>query len=138
VDTATGELRIFDRASGVDLVDAVAASCAVPGIWPPVEIDGASYMDGGMRTTSNADLAGGGDRVLVLVPGPEVSPMGPAITPPELVALAGSRLRIVYADEDSLAAMGSNPLDPESRGPAAQAGRRVGRRVAAAVARLWD
>jgi NTE family protein len=137
VDTATGELRVFDRSSGVDLVDAVAASCAVPGIWPPVEIDGALYMDGGMRTSANADLAVGAARVLIIVPGPEVSPLGPAITSAESAALAGSRLQVVYADVASLAAIGSNPLDPGTRGPAAHAGRRVGRRAAAAVAALW-
>lgn len=57
VDTDSGEPRLFDRASGVGLVDAVAASCAVPGIWPAVTIDGARYMDGGIRSSNNADLA---------------------------------------------------------------------------------
>ncbi|MET0132050.1 MAG: patatin-like phospholipase family protein, partial [Kibdelosporangium sp.] len=56
MDTETGETRIFDRTSGVDLVAAVAASCAVPGVYPPVTIDGRRYMDGGMRTSTNADL----------------------------------------------------------------------------------
>jgi NTE family protein len=64
--------------------------------------------------------------------------MGPALTPPELAALSRTRLQVVYADEDSLAAMGSNPLDPRSRGPAAEAGRRVGRRAAESVAALWE
>ena len=35
VDAVTGEVVIFTRDSGVTLVDAVTASCAVPGIWPP-------------------------------------------------------------------------------------------------------
>ena len=48
IDTATGELVVFDRDSGVGLVDAVAASCAVPGAWPPVTIAGRRYMDGGV------------------------------------------------------------------------------------------
>jgi NTE family protein len=34
VDTETGEHVVFHRHSGVELVDAVAASCAVPGSWP--------------------------------------------------------------------------------------------------------
>jgi NTE family protein len=68
VDTATGEEYIMDRESGVSLVDAVAASCAVPGIRPPVTIAGRRYMDGGMRSTTNADLAKGYDRVLILNP----------------------------------------------------------------------
>ncbi|HEU5378722.1 MAG TPA: patatin-like phospholipase family protein, partial [Ktedonobacteraceae bacterium] len=39
-DTASGEGFVMHRESGVSLVDAVAASCAVPGIWPPVTIAG--------------------------------------------------------------------------------------------------
>ena len=49
VDTATGEARIYDRFSGTELIDAVAASCAVPGVWPPVTIDGHRYMDGAVE-----------------------------------------------------------------------------------------
>jgi NTE family protein len=68
VDATSGELAVLDATSGVDLVDAVAASCAVPGIWPPATIDGRRYIDGGVRTTLNADLAAGADVVLVLAP----------------------------------------------------------------------
>jgi len=57
VDCESGRLRVFDAQSGVSLIDAVAASCAVPGIWPPVTIDGRRYMDGGVRSSDNADLA---------------------------------------------------------------------------------
>ena len=68
VDAHSGEPRVFDRDSGVDLIDAVAASCAVPGIWPPVTIGGRRYIDGGVRSAVNADLAAGYGRVLILVP----------------------------------------------------------------------
>jgi NTE family protein len=61
VDCVSGELTVFDAASGVSLVEAVAASSAVPGIWPPVTIEGRRYMDGGMRSADNADLAEGFD-----------------------------------------------------------------------------
>ena len=64
----TGEFVAFDRDSGVSLVDAVAASCAVPGVWPPAVIDGRPYIDGGMRSPANVDLADGADRVVVLAP----------------------------------------------------------------------
>jgi NTE family protein len=138
INTDTGELRLFDRASGVNLVDAVAASCAVPGIWPPVEIEGSFYMDGGMRSSANADLAAGAQHVLILVPGPEVSPLGPAIPAVELEALGDARVHIVYADDESLLAIGMNPLDPATRGPAAEAGRRLGRKIAETVASYWD
>ncbi|WP_394770841.1 patatin-like phospholipase family protein [Lacisediminihabitans sp.] len=137
VDTATGELRVFDRDSGVDLVDAVAASCAVPGVWPTVEIDGRSYMDGGMRTIANADLAAGSDQILILVPGPESSPAGPTIAVAELDALAPARIHTVFADAESIAAFGPNPLDPDVRRASALAGRELGRRLAPEIARFW-
>jgi NTE family protein len=138
IDTATGMRRVFDRESGVDLVDAVAASCAVPGIWPTVLIDGARYMDGGMGTISNADLAAGAEQVLILVPGLPEGFNGPAITQAELDALAPARILSVYADDSSIAAFGSNPLDPSIRKPSALAGAEVGRRFAAQVAEFWS
>lgn len=61
VDALTGELKVFDRSSGVPLPDAVAASCAVPLVWPPITIDGRRYIDGGVRSATNADLAAGCD-----------------------------------------------------------------------------
>jgi NTE family protein len=138
VDADTGELRVFDRTSGVSLVDAVMASCAVPGIWPVVEIDGHKYMDGGMRSGSNADLAAGADRVLILTPATEQTPMGPAVPPSEVDALAPGRVHVIYADAASVAAFGANPLDPAARKPAALAGREVGRRAANAIAAFWS
>jgi NTE family protein len=137
VDADTGEYRVFDRDSGVSLVDAVMASCAVPGIWPVVVIDGHKYMDGGMRSGTNADLAKGADPVLIITPSTEQTPMGPAVPPSELEALAPARVHVVYADAASIAAFGSNPLDPAARKPAALAGREVGRSVAADVAAFW-
>ena len=68
IDTATGELVVFDRDSGVGLVDAVAASCAVPGVWPPVTIGDRRYMDGGVGSTVNMALADDCDVAVVLVP----------------------------------------------------------------------
>lgn len=59
VDAHSGEMVVFDRNSQVNLVDAVTASCAVPGIWPPVTIHGRRYIDGGVRSAENADLAKG-------------------------------------------------------------------------------
>ncbi|MET8467240.1 patatin-like phospholipase family protein, partial [Micromonospora zamorensis] len=68
VDASSGEFVVFDRDSEVSLVDAVGASCAVPGVWPPVTIGARRFVDGGMRSTVNADLAAGAERVLVLAP----------------------------------------------------------------------
>lgn len=68
VDALTGELRAFDRASGVPLPQAVTASCARAGIWPPITADGRRYVVGGLRSPANADLAAGYARVVVLAP----------------------------------------------------------------------
>jgi NTE family protein len=68
IDTATGELVVFDRESGVELVDAVAASCAVPGAWPPVTIAGRRYMDGGIASSVNLGVAHDCDVAVVLLP----------------------------------------------------------------------
>ena len=56
------------RSSRIPLTDAVVASCAVPGIWPPVTIGGRRYMDGGVRSSDNADLAAGAARIVVVSP----------------------------------------------------------------------
>jgi NTE family protein len=134
IDIATGELVVFDRASGVDLVDAVAASCAVPGAWPPVTIGQRRYMDGGIGSTINLDVAEDCDIAVVLVPAGVSAPSsfgaGPAA---EVGAFSGQALG-VFADNESLAAFGSNALDPRCRIGSAAAGRAQGRRDAAGVA----
>lgn len=140
VDTATGEEYVIDRASGVSLVDAVAASCAVPGIWPPVTIAGHRYMDGGIRSATNADLASGYDRILILNPmgaNANLFGTGPA---KEAAALEreGSQVLVVEPDAASTTAIGQNPLDPATRTPSALAGRAQGRELAASVAALWS
>ena len=66
IDTETGALQLWDAAAGAPMDLAVASSCAVPMVFPPVTIDGARYMDGGMRTPLNADLAAGHTGVIVV------------------------------------------------------------------------
>jgi NTE family protein len=132
IDTATGELVTFDRNSGVGLVDAVAASCAVPGVWPAVTIGDRRYMDGGVGSSVNMVLANDCDVAVVLVPSGRAvpSPFG-AGAAQEVEAFGGAFG--VFADDDSLAAFGPNPLDPACRKPSALAGREQGRRVAAEI-----
>ena len=67
-DVLTGELHAFTAADGVPLIDAVGASCAVPLVWPPVEIDGRYYIDGGLPFSANVQLAAGCDTVVVIAP----------------------------------------------------------------------
>ena len=136
VDAGSGAFTTFDASSGVALVDAVAASCAVPGIWPPVTIGDRRYVDGGVRSSSNAHLAEGYHHVLVL------SPMNPALVAgqaEEIAALeaSGSTVIVIQADDAGLAAIGDNPLDPAFRGQAVDAGLRQGAALAAVVREGW-
>lgn len=134
IDSATGELVMFDRNSGVGLVDAVAASCAVPGVWPPVTIGDRRYMGGGVGSTVNMALAADCDVVVALLPQDRSSPspFGSGVIE-EVDKSRGSAFG-VFADDESLAAFGANPLDPACRAPSALAGREQGRRVAGDIA----
>lgn len=125
---------MFTRESGVGLVDAVAASCAVPGVWPPMTVAGTRYVDGGVWSGANADLAAGAARVLVLSPtlaeGPTM--LGRPLAD-ELADLGDAWVHVIHADAASVAAFGTNPLAASTRIPSAHAGREVGREAAAAV-----
>jgi len=137
VDVVTGEFRVFDRDAGVPLVHAVAASCAVPGVWPPVTIEGRRYMDGGVRSGSNADLAAGYARVVVLAPllraiGPDVNAQVEALRE------KGSRAELVSPDAAALKAFGRNVLDPAKRADAARAGRAQSASAIERVRSVWE
>jgi NTE family protein len=113
----------------VSLVDAVAASCAVPGVWPPVTIDGRRYVDGGVRSAENADYAAGSTRITVVAPLGLDSPLPaekPLLTVLDELRAAGAEVALITPDEASVAAIGQNPLDPSTRTPAAEAGRAQG------------
>lgn len=123
VDARSGRTRVFTRAGSASLVDAVAASCAVPGTWPPVTIGRHRYIDGGTRSAWNVDLARGCDRVLVLAPMPELPFAAPDAKRGAQRLREASQVLTIAADEESAEIMGANPLDPAAAAPAASAGR---------------
>ena len=135
-DAETGEFRTFDRDAGVPLVQAVAASCAVPGVYPPVTIEGRRYVDGGMRSAANADLAQGYDRLVVLAPIPRG--IGPIASVDAQVTGMVSRVAVVSPDAGSRKAIGRNVLDPSAREPSARAGRAQAAGVAARISEVWN
>jgi NTE family protein len=140
VDANSGALVTFDAASGVSLVDAVSASCAVPGVWPAISINGKQYMDGGVYTVDNAALAHGTERVIVASPFGSVSPAANGFHLNDAVAAleaGGSKVLVIEPDVDSRAAMGANPLDPSVRKPSAEAGCAQGLRLAESVGAFW-
>ncbi len=136
VDAQSGEFRVLDRSSGVPLLQAVAASCAVPGVYPPVTIDGRRYVDGGTRSAANADLAEGCDRVVVLAPIPRG--VGPLASVDAQVTGMVARVAVVSPDEAARRAIGRNVLDPAARAGSARAGRAQAAGVAAEVAEAWQ
>lgn len=134
VDAATGRLRVLDGSDPeVTLLEAVAASCAVPGVYPPVPIGGDVYVDGGARSGTNADLAADHDRVLVLAPVDRA--VGPMRSAPAL--LDGTHHLVLAPDDASRAAIGRNVLDPAAKVATARAGQVQGLAAAADVRELW-
>jgi NTE family protein len=136
VETESGEFTVFTRESGVDLAAAVAASCAVPTVWPPVSIDGRTYMDGGMRSTANVDVVAGADRVVVLAPLPRSVSRRTSIRA-QMQKVAPRAWSVVTPDPEALAAFGRNLLDPAKRAAAAEAGLRQSQDVVDQVRAVW-
>jgi NTE family protein len=138
VDAESGEFVVYDRDSGVSLVDAVGASCAVPGVWPPVTIAGRRMIDGGVRSVANADLAAGCERIVVIAP---ISSGGGRIRSVAAQAAAlrdSAEVLVISPDRDARQAFGRNVLDPARRAPAARAGHAQAAAVAAAAAAAWS
>lgn len=66
VNALTGEFRVFRAGDRVPLQSAVAASAALPGVYPAITVQGQRYVDGGLRSMLNADQAAGHDALLIL------------------------------------------------------------------------
>ncbi|WP_439427544.1 patatin-like phospholipase family protein [Micromonospora sp. LA-10] len=138
VDAASGEFVVFDADSGASLVDAVGASCAVPGVWPPVTIGDRRFVDGGVRSPVNADLAAGCERVVVLAPTrAAVGPMPRLSAQVAALREAGARVAVVSPDRAARTAIGRNVLDPARRAASARAGFAQADAVADEVAAVW-
>jgi NTE family protein len=140
VNARTGDPMVFDRNSGVDLVDAVAASCANGFAY---SIGTNYYIDGGYRANAeNADLAAGYGRVLVLAPFG-----GRTRTPVEwgmhlfgqvdTLRSNGSVVETVFPHSDSEHMFGDNAMDLSLRPAAARAGFQLGNVLAGRLADFW-
>ncbi|WP_414696542.1 patatin-like phospholipase family protein [Pengzhenrongella sp.] len=139
VDAQTGEPVVFDRHSGVDLADAVAASCA-SGL--PYWIGDNRYIDGGYRRNENADLAAGYGRVLVLSPfgGRTLQPLNwgtQLAAQVDALRVGGSRVETIFPNPNSEHMFGANAMDPSLRPPAARAGYDQGRVLAESLTGFW-
>jgi NTE family protein len=119
------------------VADAVAASCAIPGFFAPVVIDGEAHLDGGVHSPTNADVLRGETLDLVIVS----SPMSRRGRRPRLSAdqpmrtwagalLDGEARRLrrrgidvvaFQPDDEVLGTMGLNAMDPSRRAAIAKA-----------------
>lgn len=136
VDARSGEFRVITSRDGVPLVDAVAASCAVPGVYPPIPIGDRTYIDGGFRSSTNADLASGCAKIVVLAPTSRV--LGPLKSPQQQLAGLGASSIVIAPDPASRAAIGHNVLDPAARRGSAAAGHAQAATVAEQVRGVWS
>jgi len=140
VDADTGEPVVFDRHSGVELVDAVAASCAGTVAY---RIGDSRYIDGGYRTNAeNADLAAGCARVLVLSPfgGRSLTPVSwgtHLATQLDELRAGGSRVETIFPEGDSEHMFGANAMDLSMRPAAARTGHRQGVALAEQLTEFW-
>jgi NTE family protein len=141
VDTETGEFVVWSRDTAAPLGRGVASSCSVPAIFPAITIDGRRYMDGGMRSGTNADLARDHGKVII------VAVMPPAFAPmmlPRLEAEAaairahGGEALLLVPDAACGEAFGSNLMDSGNREAIARAGFAQGQADAARVGAFWN
>ena len=140
VDAQTGEFVVLDSSGEAGLVDAVGASCAVPGVWPPVTIGNRRFVDGGVRSVANADLAARYQQVVIVAP--VARGIGPIMPGPggqaAALAAAGARVALVRPDRAATRAIGRDVLDVSRRAAAATAGRAQAAAAAAAVRAVWQ
>ncbi|WP_330342487.1 patatin-like phospholipase family protein [Streptomyces sp. NBC_00557] len=134
LDAETGEQEVFDRASGAPLPCAVAASTAFPGIYPPITINGRRYMDGSMRSATNAGLAAGARTLVVIDPQAHLFPHD---LHQELAAAGAHTVVTIEPDPASIRAFGSNLNDRTAWEPAYQAGLRQATDAAEQLRLAW-
>jgi NTE family protein len=139
VEARTGDPVVFDRDCGVDLADAVAASCAGGFAF---SIGDTPYIDGGYRTDANADLAAGYKRVLIIPPFGDRTrkPLDWGLHLEVQVAnlrACGTRVECIYPGAEAVGAFGDNMMDLSRRRPSAEAGYRQCKSIARQLTKFW-
>jgi NTE family protein len=140
VDVGDGGFQIWDESSGVEFLPGVASSCSVPGILPPVNLKGGRYMDGGVRTPTNADMALGHELVVVIAVQPQQAPPWMARSldaEVESLQSGGATVVAITLDDAASAAFGVSPMDPARKPVLAQAGLAQAAAQAAVLRELW-
>ncbi|MBS0332963.1 MAG: patatin-like phospholipase family protein [Proteobacteria bacterium] len=145
VDAQSGAFQLWTQGSGVGVSRAVASSCSVPGVYPPVTLNGRRYIDGGMRSATNADIALGHELVLILAlrlgaNGGGVGDRIAARLDEEVESLkeGGATAIVITPDEPAVAAFGPNLMDFRRRADAARAGLAQGQAYATDLKPYWS
>lgn len=136
VDAEDGSFAPWEADSGVPLAAAVRASCSVPCVFPPVEIGGRKYMDGGTRSVTNADLAKGASAVVVLEPMGHLTPRETLRR--ELAELGDARTAVIGPDQAAIETFGADILSPALYGPAFQAGLNQAAAAVEQIRAVWE
>ncbi len=138
VDALTGAFRLWEERDGVELARAIASSCSVPGIFPPITIKGRRYIDGGARSPTCVDVAAGARRVVTLaVVGAMAREPYLARIAEESKALGDAAQVLITPDEAALGVFGPNLMNVADRAAVARSGYDQGCREAERVGRLW-
>ena len=141
VDAESGEFKVWDETSAVALGRAIASSCSVPGVFPPITINGRRYVDGGMRSGTNIDLVKGADRVLAVIVESRMTTDAMRKRVREEMAeveRAGGRVESVVPNAECIELFGANLMDASRRADVAEAGARQGRAEAERLRGFWS
>lgn len=141
VDAVDGTFQAWEESSCVELGRAIASSCSVPGVFPPITIGDRRYIDGGMRSATNIDLAKGHKRVLVVavLANMALEVMRAGIER-EIAILksSGAAVELIVPDAACLETFGNNLMDSSRRGNVALAGVAQGRAEATRIKPFWN
>jgi len=132
IDITTGELQVWTSADAATLPEALASSTCVPGVFPPIPVQGHHYVDGGLRSPVNADLAAGAELVVILEPLAHLFSRIPADR-----ELGGATEISVIPDARAVAAFGPDVFSPAAVAPAYEAGLRQATDAAPRLKDLW-
>ncbi|GAB2516826.1 patatin-like phospholipase family protein [Nocardia heshunensis] len=131
-DSATGGLHTWFPDGKATLGEAIASSTAVPGVFPPIPVDGRYYIDGGLISPINAGLAAGAELIVVVEPLAGLFPHAPSDS-----ELGDATVIFVVPDDEAKAAFGPDPLDLAAMRPAYDAGWRQAAEVATRLRDVW-
>ena len=136
INARTGQLETINQQIGMDLIDSVAASRAVPGLWPHVTMNGKEYIDGGMVSSTNACLAKDFKQILIIAPLTQKIGKLPNVFDDEITLSNTSDVYTITPDEFSKSIIGDNIYDASVIIEVGNAGYEQGKRLAKEIKAL--